>query len=57
MLSRTEVEVRRGAGLPKPPQERGEQMSDAALLCFMLVQVSAEIDVCGEPGCRRATRP
>ena len=61
MLSRTEVEVRRGTDLPKPPDARGgafrSEASDAALLCFMRAQASAEMNVCGELVSRRATRP
>ena len=47
-LSRTEVEVRMGADLPKPPQERGgacrSQASDPGLLYFMRAQASAETE-------------
>ena len=61
MLSRTEVEVRRGADLSKFPQERGgtcrSKTSDPALLTFMRAQASAEINVRGEPMSRRASRP
>ena len=61
MLSLTEVEVRKGADLPKPPQERGgacrSQVTDAASLAFMQAHASAEMKVCGEPVFRRATKP
>ena len=61
MLSRRQVDVRRGADLPEPLQERGGacrlQMPDAALLYFMGGQASAEMKVWGESVSRRATRP
>ena len=59
MLGLTEVEVRRGADLPKSPLERGgaccSQMVDAALLAFMQAHTSAEMKICGEPVSRSAT--
>ena len=60
MLSRSEVEVRRGGDSPKPPQNRGgacrSQASNPALLCFMRAQASAEMNACGEPVSRRAIK-